>query len=871
MSAIPGSFRSLVDHSSTQGHGVQRQHIGAQILWILMMIFAPLLCPVYLIVAVCWVCLVGGRMSAETKVTIFIMMVFFSISWIPLVSLIVYLETRDPNAPTDEAQIKMVNGLTPIAAYYMFTIWGIVVAFRRFKLTDAYEIETSRRDVACLKDIIIEPKPIPIPGAREMVKALKAQQAAKRNAFGRNNNNANGSKYGGSADDSGTFTLNPHADESRDSRPWYARMFGGGRGSQQQQHYHQVPNLMSQDSDDHHTNIITENLLPDGGEKPTSPNGIIVGGGGGTRYPYGGSSGFVLPSDEVAGEGDDDTAVTINTVTDITNALELYVHLKGRPKYIKMAALSAFTLAGATVTIVRTLTGKQNSQDPLWFLSTAFFCGMFLVFYSVFAFIITMYLNQVRFIQRLTSAIVGDRNSGIAWVRAHNLSHLRAWEAVRRLAVLEITNPDSVLNSLFTPSMFLSSLACLIIAAYIILRLLFEMVEVGPFIMTLLVLFVLLLGFMILVTGVANYAQSHLKLHTSIIAQKTYEIAKLIDEKYSDIERGLLIDTGAVDTYAAAEVSYATETTFTLRNSTARARRNTTVGTNWGDTGGDGAFDDGFDAIDEHLKTNVLRNSSLADPENARAQLEMLFQERKLGRARKPANTSTNLHRSQQYLQSSSNLNQQGQRRDATAADASPSQQRSNIRLPSYFQQTSGTVAVGFGSSTMRSVQSTVQQHQQPPALAAVSHQPQTAMTSASSVPYGYSRHGSNLDAPHATGAAPRQAYTPTSGRFSAAQQDGGDSDEDAYHDSLQRERDEAAQERDTEGLERLSITALESCHASLLSLCNYFVANQPRPLILGMQLQNVRYAIVFVLLISGNLMFLALMMAFKSGKCQNK
>lgn len=65
-----------------------------------------------------------------------------------------------------------------------------------------------------------------------------------------------------------------------------------------------------------------------------------------------------------------------------------------------------------------------------------------------------------------------------------------------------------------------------------------------------------------------------------------------------------------------------------------------------------------------------------------------------------------------------------------------------------------------------------------------------------------------------------------------------------------------------------LSLVTMEQIYASLHSLCTFMIANQPRPLILGIELRHVRFVIVFVLLVSGNVLFVSLMVAFKSGQC---
>jgi hypothetical protein len=87
--------------------------------------------------------------------------------------------------------------------------------------------------------------------------------------------------------------------------------------------------------------------------------------------------------------------------------------------------------------------------------------------------------------------------------------------------------------------------------------------------------------------------------------------------------------------------------------------------------------------------------------------------------------------------------------------------------------------------------------------------------------------------------------------------------------------RHKAAEERQaglalTMWVNRMSLKEMEACHAALASLSNFLISNQPRPLFLGIQLRNVRYMVVFVLLASGNMMFIALMVAFKQGQCSS-
>ena len=360
--------------------GMQRQRIKAQFAWFFLMITAPFFCPFYLIgVFVYQFCMVEGKLSLQAKAVTFVSCVFFAIAWIPPTNLYLLIAG---GSKTRDSSTSRINGLAPIFTFYIFCFWGTVVAFRRFKLADSYEMERDRENVRLLGDMLILPEPVRI----------------------------------------------------------------GGR-------------------------------------------------------PFG-------------------------------NALELYEELKGAPPFGPSTAIASLTLSTATVAFVRGV--FQEEHDALYTLSTVYFFGMFLVFYATFAYVIVMYWHHVQFIKRLTSSI-----SDGSQIDARNMTHLRAWEHVRRLASMELTSPSSVLNSFFTPSMWLASIASVGIFTYIVAGLLFFRNTLGPFNVTIIALFIIFMCFMILSFVVAKVAQKHFKLHTCIVARKTYDMAILIHERLEDIDRGI--------------------------------------------------------------------------------------------------------------------------------------------------------------------------------------------------------------------------------------------------------------------------------------------------------------------------------------------
>ena len=230
----------------------------------------------------------------------------------------------------------------------------------------------------------------------------------------------------------------------------------------------------------------------------------------------------------------------------ILTALDLYKHLKGPMRHTELATLVSLVLAATTVCVVRLMSPLGLSTDKsyvIYILTTIFFIGMFLVFYFTFAFIITLYLHQVNFIKRLTYAIEPPSSEcDVVLIQVWDIKQLRAWEECRRLGVDALTSSKSVLNSFFTPSMWLSALSSVGILGYLIARLLFQGEKPGQLTIAFIVILCLMLGFMACCVVVAKIAQKHFKNHTALIAYKTFDVARRIDEHYTRIQDGLALD-----------------------------------------------------------------------------------------------------------------------------------------------------------------------------------------------------------------------------------------------------------------------------------------------------------------------------------------
>ena len=219
----------------------------------------------------------------------------------------------------------------------------------------------------------------------------------------------------------------------------------------------------------------------------------------------------------------------------------------------------------------------QYYQGAPFVLSTVFFTGMFTVFYSAFAFVLVLYMDQVRIVWNLTFLASGQKNSlpggpespdpngrprhqldddehtrylsagrsmlfredsvseysaeshTATRLQPYNISHVRAWDEVRRIAAFNISSPDSVLNSYFTPTVYVVCILFIGCYLYIVVRFVFAVGTAGPILFMTAFLICIFLLYLRLVLGVAKRARKHFKLHSVIMARITFDVASEID------------------------------------------------------------------------------------------------------------------------------------------------------------------------------------------------------------------------------------------------------------------------------------------------------------------------------------------------------
>jgi hypothetical protein len=124
----------------------------------------------------------------------------------------------------------------------------------------------------------------------------------------------------------------------------------------------------------------------------------------------------------------------------------------------------------------------------------------------------------------------------------YNITHLRAWEEVRKIAAEQISSPTSVLNSFFTPTVFISAIGGFGLGLYISVQVLFLQQAdgvSGPFFTAAIALSVIFLGYLILVYTSARATRRHFKIHETIVSRIAFDVARELEHSVRRTQLGL--------------------------------------------------------------------------------------------------------------------------------------------------------------------------------------------------------------------------------------------------------------------------------------------------------------------------------------------
>lgn len=121
----------------------------------------------------------------------------------------------------------------------------------------------------------------------------------------------------------------------------------------------------------------------------------------------------------------------------------------------------------------------------------------------------------------------------------YNITHLRAWEEVRKIAAEQIASPNSVLNSFFTPTVFICAFGGFVVGLYIAVKVLFEGPYTGPFLVAGLALAAIFFIYLIAVYISARATRRFFKVHEFIVSRISFEVARELELSVRRTQHGL--------------------------------------------------------------------------------------------------------------------------------------------------------------------------------------------------------------------------------------------------------------------------------------------------------------------------------------------
>jgi hypothetical protein len=279
----------------------------------------------------------------------------------------------------------------------------------------------------------------------------------------------------------------------------------------------------------------------------------------------------------------------------ISNAFHLYLRLKGaRPPGVGPGSIFTLVFTAGIVSALRLVdTSNEKAQNEfstlLYGLATASFVGIFFVFYSVLTAVVISFFHEVRLIRNLNECLpdheqyksarqrdskstlqnfsasgTGGSSSGILvgegggspdsdltlqkvpQLSPVNISHIRAWDEVRRVAVSELTSSSSVFQSLFTPTLTINALGSICSYGYLVGRFFFISSSQtgkavwGGFTGSLVVFGSTMFLFLVVLVIIARSARKEFKRHTALICRITFQVSQSRDAKLKKrLDQGL--------------------------------------------------------------------------------------------------------------------------------------------------------------------------------------------------------------------------------------------------------------------------------------------------------------------------------------------
>ena len=452
-------------------------------------------------------CLISGRLSTSARTATFFACNFFAIAWIPFVTVSLWLvDDHSEWGPTDGDvyKIRTINGLLPAFVLVVFYLMGGIIAYRHTRLEDAYEEENARHHIVALKEYPLDP-----------ILEVRVYNKKQKNNHYKGRGARNDGSRRSAADKVGQTKI-----ETRILRDAYD--------------LHTLLKDYNQDSQDSATIAGTALAI------------ITVIGARLTEY-------FVFQQ-----EGDE------GIVDGAGHALSLYVlstiFFAGMLIIIYCSFAYVIVFYYDQVKVVLNLTYlafppsriRRTDDCTPWdgFDSSAYdFNTNPPMPPSLVSYADSSHNHPGAMGQQMNSSITAmptaspidmDVHNGVdvvypaqnpnARLQMYNLTHVRAWDEVRRVAAEVICSPDSVLNSYFTPTVTMVVIICIMSFVYIVVSYVFDTNnKAGPILFSVGVLVVIFLTYIFITLGVAKKARKHFKLHSVIVSRIAYDVACEID------------------------------------------------------------------------------------------------------------------------------------------------------------------------------------------------------------------------------------------------------------------------------------------------------------------------------------------------------
>eukprot|EP01059_Diplonema_ambulator_P000647 TRINITY_DN1052_c0_g2_i2.p1 TRINITY_DN1052_c0_g2~~TRINITY_DN1052_c0_g2_i2.p1 ORF type:complete len:515 (+),score=114.28 TRINITY_DN1052_c0_g2_i2:430-1974(+) len=206
--------------------------------------------------------------------------------------------------------------------------------------------------------------------------------------------------------------------------------------------------------------------------------------------------------------------------------------------------IAGLVLSVSQVFLIRMYFGTNNSYSDyssmalaVWWLSTIHFGMALFLFYSLLTLIVTSYRQQYLLMRRFSCMLVQQRaaRNKLPYFILNTTENMQAWYAVRQFLLQHITGPNA-LGVVLDPTFALLGIGVLASSTVLIIRQLFEGLEIDLFSGGCFNLLGASAAYMACVAYYGLKIQSHISSHAEILAHIQWEITRKWNEVLEALE-----------------------------------------------------------------------------------------------------------------------------------------------------------------------------------------------------------------------------------------------------------------------------------------------------------------------------------------------